>query len=69
MLRMSSVLIELWSTEKPYAVPFKESLLCSSFVKPFDTLPKQKIKQFMLSFFLNLQISILFTYKYLLSSL
>ena len=54
MLRMSSVLIELWSTEKPYAVPFKESLLCSSFVKPFDTLPKQKIKQFMLSFFLNL---------------
>ena len=38
---MSSFLIEQWSTEKPYAIPFKESLLCSSFVKPFNTLPKQ----------------------------
>ena len=34
---------ELWSTEKPYIVPFKEISLCSSFVKSFHMLPKQKI--------------------------
>ena len=36
-------LIELLSTKKSYAVPFKESSPCSSFVKPFDTLLKQKL--------------------------
>ena len=60
---MSSFLIELWSTEKSYTVPFNESSLCSSFVKSFDTLPKQKLYQLMLSFALDLQISVLFTYK------
>ena len=38
---MSSFSIELWSTQKSYAVPFKEISLCSSFVKSFDTLPKK----------------------------
>ena len=47
---MSSFLIELWSTQKSYTVPFKEVLICSSFVKSFDTLPKQKLYQLMLSF-------------------
>ena len=60
---MTSFLIELWSTEKSYTVPFKEISLCSSFVKLFDTLPKQKSYKLMLSFALNLQISVLFTYK------
>ena len=60
---MSSYLIELWSTEKPYTLPFKEISLCLSFVKSFDTLPKQKLYQLILSFTLNLQISVLFTYK------
>ena len=49
MLRKFSFLIELWSTEKPYTVPFKEISLCSSFVKSFDTPPKQKLYQIMLS--------------------
>ena len=60
---MSSFLVELWSTEKLYTVPFKEISLCSSFVKSFDTLPKQKLYHLMLSFALNLQINVLFTYK------
>ena len=47
---MSSFLIELWSTQKSYTVPFKEVSSCSSFVKSFDTLPKQKLYQLMLSF-------------------
>ena len=47
---MSSFLIELWSTQKSYTVPFKEVSICSSFVKSFDTLPKQKLYQLMLSF-------------------
>ena len=51
---MSSFLIELWSTEKSYTVPFKEISLCSSFVKSFDTLSEQKLYQLMLSFTLNL---------------
>ena len=51
---MFSFLIELWSTEKPYTVPFKEISFCSSFVKSFDMLPKQKLYQLMLSFALNL---------------
>ena len=51
---MSSFLIELWSTEKSYAVAFKEISLCSSFVKSFDTLPKQKLYQLILYFALNL---------------
>ena len=51
---MSSFLIELWSTEKSYTVPFKEISLCSLFVKSFDRIPKQKLYQLMLSFALNL---------------
>ena len=51
---MFSFLIELWSTEKSYRVPFKEILHCPSFVKSFDMLPKQKLCQPMLSFALNL---------------
>ena len=39
---MSSFLSEIWSIEKSYTVPFKEISLCSSFVKLFDTLPKQE---------------------------
>ena len=46
MLRMLSFLIELWSTEKPYAVQCKEISLCSSFAKSFDMPPKQKLYQF-----------------------
>ena len=60
---MSSFLIELRSTEKLYTVPFNEISLCSSFVKFCDTLPKQKLYPFMLSFALNLQTSVLFTYR------
>ena len=43
ILRIYSFLIELWSTEKLNTVPFKEVPLCSSFVKSFDVLPKQKL--------------------------
>ena len=50
---MSTFLIELWSTEKSFSVPVKEISLCSSFLKPFDMLPKQKLYQHMLSFALN----------------
>ena len=50
---MPSFLIELWSIEKSYAVLFKEISFCSSFVKPFNTLPKQNLYQLMLSFVLN----------------
>ena len=60
---MSSFSIELWSTEKLYTVPFKEISLCSPFVKSFDTLPKAKLYQIMLSLALNLQVFVLFTYK------
>ena len=63
ILKMPSFLVELWSTKKSYTVPFKEISLCSFFVKSFDMLPKQKSYQLMLSFALNLQISVLFTYK------
>ena len=35
---MSSFLIELWSTEKSYALPFKEISFCLSFVKSYDKL-------------------------------
>ena len=48
---MSSFLIELWSTEKSYIVPFNEISLCSSFVKSCDILPKQTLYQ--LAFALN----------------
>ena len=51
---MSSFLIELWLTEKPCTLPFKEISFCSSFEKYFDTHPKQKLYQPMLSFALNL---------------
>ena len=54
---MPYFLIELWSTEKSCTKPFKEILLCSSFVKSFYTLPKQKLYHLVLSFTLNLQIS------------
>ena len=60
---MSSFLIELCSTEKSYTVLFKETSLCSPFVKSFDTLPKQKFYQLMLSFDLNWKIFLSFTYK------
>ena len=43
MLTMSSFLIELWPSGKSYTVPFKGISLCSSFVKSFDTHPKQKL--------------------------
>ena len=66
---MSSFLFELWSTEKSYKVPFKEVSLYSSFVKSFDTLPKQKFYQIVLSFVLNVQISAFFTCKSLSSPL
>ena len=51
---MSSFLIEIWSTEKSYTLPFNEISICSSFVKCFDMLPKHKLYQCMLSFSLNL---------------
>ena len=54
---MYSFLMELRSTEKPYTVPFKEISLCSSLVKHFDSLPKQKLYQLMLLLALNFQIS------------
>ena len=60
---MSSFSIELTSTEISFTVPFKSISPCSSFVKSLDTLPKQKLYPLMLSFALNLQISVLFTYK------
>ena len=60
---MSSFLIVLWLIEKSYAVTFKEISLYSSFAKSFDMLLKQKLYQLMLSFAINLQISVLFTCK------
>ena len=54
ILSTSSFSTELWLTQKSYAVPFKEILLYSSFVKSFDTLPKQNWCQLMLSCTLNL---------------
>ena len=54
-------LTELWSTEKSYTVPFKETSPCSSFVKSFDSVSKQKLYQLMLSFALNLQMFYLLT--------
>ena len=50
---MSSFLIELWSTKKSYEVQFKETSLCSTFVKSFNTFPKQKLYQLKLSFALK----------------
>ena len=60
---MSPFLTELWSTGDSYTIPFKEISLCLSFVKSFDTLPKQRLYQLTISFGLSLQISVLFTYK------
>ena len=57
------LLIELWSTEKSYTLAFKRISLCSSSVKSFHMLSKQELYQLMLSFVLNLQISVSFTYK------
>ena len=51
---MSSFLIELWSTEKSYTVPFKKISLSSSFVKSFDMLLKQQLYKIMLSYALHL---------------
>ena len=59
---MPSFLTELWSSEKSYLLPFKEISVCSSSVKSFDTLPKQTLYHLVLSFSLNVQISVLFTY-------
>ena len=47
---MSSFLIEPWSSEKSYTVPFKRILLCSSFVKSFDTLHKTNYTNLSYSF-------------------
>ena len=38
---MSSFLIELWSTEKSYPLPFKEVSLCSFFVISLEMLAKE----------------------------
>ena len=54
---MCSFLIGLWSAEKSCTTPFKEISPCSSFLKCFDTLPKQKLYQLMLIFALHLQNS------------
>ena len=51
---MSSFLIELWSTKKSNAIPFKEFFFCLSFVKSCDTLPQQKLYKLTLSVTLNL---------------
>ena len=56
ILSMSSFLIKLWLNEKSYEVPFTEMSVCSCFVKSFDTPPKLKLYQPMLSSALNLQI-------------
>ena len=37
-INISFSLVELWQTEKSYTVPFKEILLCLSFIKSFDIL-------------------------------
>ena len=50
---MTSFLIELWSAEKSCTLPFVEISLSSSFVKSFDTFPKQTLYQLMLSFALK----------------
>ena len=47
-MNIKYLLIELWSIEKSYAVPFKEVSLCPSFVKYFYALPEQKLYQLML---------------------
>ena len=57
---MPSFLIDLWSTENWYAISFKEISLCSSFVKSFDALAKQKLYQLMSQLAYNLQVSVLF---------
>ena len=49
-----SFLNELWSTEKSYTEQFKEISLCSSFIKSFNMIPKQKLHQVMLFCPLNL---------------
>ena len=60
ILSISSSLIEVWSAEKSYTIAFKEISICSSFVKSFDKLRKQKLYELILSVTLNLQISVLF---------
>ena len=50
---MSFFLVELWSTEKSYIIPFKEICLCSSFVETFDMLSKQILYQLMILFTLT----------------
>ena len=51
---MPSFLIELWSNEKSCTEPFKGISLCSSFIKSFYMLFKQKLYQIVLFFALNL---------------
>ena len=63
ILRILSFLIEIWSTEKSYSVPFNKISFCLSFVKSCDMLPKQNFYRFIFFFGLNLQISVLFTYN------
>ena len=53
---MDSFLNELSSTEKSYAVPFKEIPLCLTFLKSFDTLP---IQNFANLFILRLEFAYL----------
>ena len=66
MVNIKNVLffnLTMVNQKKSYIAPFKEISLCSSFLKSFDTLFKQNLYQLMSSFALNLQISVLFTYK------
>ena len=58
-MKMVTEMVTQIVIEKSYIVPFKKFFLCLSFVKSFDMLPKQKL----LSFALDLQVSVLFTYK------
>ena len=55
---MLSFLIQLWSIEKSYIVPFKKKSFGSSFVKSFGSIPKEKLYLLKLSLALNLQISV-----------
>ena len=66
MFKMSDLSIELYSTEKSYTFPFKDTSLYSVALNPSDIRPKQNWVgklTFLLSA-LNLIISFLLTNKY-----
>ena len=63
LLRMSSFVIGLWSNQKSNTVPFMEISLCLSFVKSLDRLLQQNLYHRLLFYVLNLEISVLSTYK------